>query len=151
MGAYPTGLSAGDFNGDGLIDLAVANAINPHQESCPSCGAMGISVLLGNGDGTFQPSVFWTAASGTAWVSVKDMNGDGLDDIIAADWQANAVSVLLGNGDGTFQAPLSLKVGAVPHSIAVGDFNADGIPDLAVGDMYANSVRILIGNGDGHS
>ena len=150
VGAYPTGLSAGDFNGDGKLDLVVANAINPHQSSCPSCGLQGVSVLLGNGDGTFQPSVYYAAASGTAWVSSKDVNGDGKLDIIAADWQANAVSVLLGNGDGTFQAPINIPVGAVPHSIAIGDLNGDGIPDMAVGNMYSNNVEILIGVGNGH-
>jgi hypothetical protein len=149
VGAYPTGLAAGDFNGDGKIDLVVANAINPHQSSCPTCGLQGVSVLLGNGDGTFQPSIYYAAASGTAWVSAKDVNGDGIIDIIAAAWQANAVSVLLGNGDGTFRAPINTPVGEVPHSIAVGDLNADKKPDLAVGNMYSNNVEILLGNGDG--
>ena len=150
VGAYPTGLSAADFRGNGKLDLVVANAINPHQTSCPTCGLQGVSVLLGNGDGTFQPNVFYAVASGTAWVSAKDVNGDGIPDIIAAAYHVNAVSVLLGNGDGTFQPAINIRVGKVPHSIAVADFNGDGIPDLAVGNMYSNNVEILIGVGNGH-
>ncbi len=151
VGGYPTGLAAADFRGVGILDLVVANAIDPHPTGpCPNCGLQGVSVLLGNGDGTFQPNVFLAVASGTAWVSAKDVNGDGKPDIIAADWRAGMVSILLGNGDGTFQPAINIPVGEVPHSIAVADFNGDGILDLAVGNMYSNNVEILIGVGNGN-
>jgi hypothetical protein len=158
VGQFPTGLAVADLNGDGIPDIVVANAIDPtgpeggvnqHSTSCPSCQADAISVLLGNGDGTFQPGVFWTAVSGTAWVSVYDFNGDGKPDIVAAAWKASMISVLIGNGNGTFQPAVNYATGMVPHSIALGDYNGDGKMDLAVGNMYSADVSIFFGNGNG--
>jgi hypothetical protein len=152
VGEWPTGLAAGDFNGDGILDLAVANAWDPGSLSgppCQQCAADGVSVLLGNGDGTFKPSVYYAAASGTAWVSAYDFNGDGKLDIVATAWFAGQVSILLGNGDGTFQPPLNFPAGIVPHSVAIGDFDGDGKADMAVGNLYSSDVSVLLGNGDG--
>jgi hypothetical protein len=157
VGQFPTGLAVGDFNGDGILDIVVANAIDPtggqgeaHPgTSCPSCQADAVSVLMGNGDGTFQPGTFWTADSGTAWVSVYDFNGDGNLDIVATAWKASTISILFGNGNGTFQPPVNYPAGSVPHSVAIADYNGDGIADLAVGNLYSANVNIYFGSRDG--
>jgi hypothetical protein len=128
----------GDFNGDGKLDLAVANAISPTSS--------GVTVLLGNGDGSFQASVSYAIAS-LGGMAVRDVNGDGVPDLVAAF--AGGVLVLLGNGDGTFQTtPISYLAGIAPASVAIGDFNGDGRPDVAVVNASANGgVSILINDG----
>src|SRR5438552_273323 len=141
VGSGPYSVAAGDLNGDGRLDLVVANSL-----------ANSVSVLLGNGDGTFQPARNFDAGlgSGPIWVLIVDVNGDGKPDILLANQSRNAVGVLLGNGDGTFQAPMNFDTaGNLPESIAVGDFNGDGKLDVAVAHFYSNNVTVLLGNGDG--
>ena len=146
---YPTGnqpvaVVAADFNSDGRLDLAIAN------QNCTSsfeCGAHGsISILLGNGDGTFQPQSI--ASSGIQPMSLVagDFNSDGKVDLAAANGELNSVVVLLGNGDGTFQSPVSYRTPGGAESVALGDFNHDGNIDLAVGN---SGVSIFLGKGDG--
>src|SRR6516225_6414802 len=101
-GVAPFSVAVGDFNGDGILDLAVANE-----------GSNNVSVLLGNGDGTFQAAVNYTAANEPFSVAVGDFNGDGIQDLAVANESSNNVSVLLGRGDGTFQAPVNYSAGAV--------------------------------------
>src|SRR6267143_5400659 len=133
VGSNPTSVTAGDFNGDGKLDLAVTNL-----------GSNNVSVLLGNGDGTFQAAVSYSAGTDPRSVTSGDFNGDGKLDLVTANGGSSRVSVLLGNGDGTFQAAVSYFAGYFPLSVTSGDFNGDGIPDLAV----ANG-SMLLGNGDG--
>jgi serine/threonine protein kinase/predicted Zn-dependent protease len=142
-GPCPGGVAVGDFNGDGIPDLAVAN----HNAFFTSST---VSILLGNGDGTFQAAANYPAGQTPDCVVVADFNGDGILDLAVTSHLFNGgVSVLLGNGDGSFQAPQSVAVGANPHAMAVGDFNGDGIPDLAVANWSNNSVSIFLGKGDG--
>jgi hypothetical protein len=135
-GPNPYSVAVGDFNGDGIPDLALANA-----ESNT------VSVLLGNGDGTFLPAQSYPAGSSPTSVAVGDFNGDGIQDLAVANY--DGVSVLLGKGDGTFLPAVGYYAGLDPLSVAVGDFNGDGTPDLAVANYFSNSVRVLLGNGDG--
>src|ERR1039457_5744228 len=124
---------------DGKLDLAAANGV-------------GVSVLLGNGDGAFQPAVTYAAGTYTESIAVGDFNGDGKLDLVVTNnlSSGGTVSVLLGNGDGTFQAPRTYGVGASPYGAAVGDFNGDGKLDLAVTNYGSSgSVSVLLGNGDG--
>jgi trimeric autotransporter adhesin len=140
----PTSLAVGDFNGDGIPDLAVSE--------------FGIDILLGNGDGTFKPRLL---APGNLpyieFIAVGDFNGDGKLDLAVAycndafpTTQPGTVEILLGNGDGTFNlAAASPATGNTPTAIATGDFNGDGNLDLAISNGDSNTVTILLGNGNG--
>jgi hypothetical protein len=137
-GPSPVSVIVGDFNGDGRLDLAVANA---------SGGS--ISVLLGKPDGTFAPKMDYATGT-TPWsVVAADFNGDGKPDLAVANTNDNTTSILLGNGDGAFQSHIDLPVGLGPRSVAVGDFNGDGKADLAVANQTDNTVSILLGYGNG--
>jgi hypothetical protein len=148
--------AVGDFNGDGIPDIVVTNSCQ--SESCQSDGTVG--VMLGNGDGTFQPVVTYDSGSlRSDWVAAADLTGNGIVDLVVDGGAGNVVGVLLGNGDGTFQAPLTYVVdGVAGGKVAIGDMNGDGIPDLAVTDACTKlkdgactdaKVIVLLGNGDG--
>jgi len=137
VGAEPISVAVGDFNGDGKLDLAVANN-----------GSNNVSILLGNGDGAFQAAADYGAGTEPYSVAVGDFNGDGKLDVVVANEGGN-VSILLGNGDGTFQAAVNYGAESEPTSVAVGDFNGDGKLDLAVANYGSSNVSILLGNGDG--
>jgi len=137
----------GDFNGDGKLDLAVAN------QSCgtPGCGPGVISILLGNGDGTFQTHSDYLAAEGPTWMIAGDFNQDGFLDLAVTGGgggSGNQLSVLLGNGDGTFQAAVNYTTDTNPAGIVAADFNKDGKLDLVVANNVG-SVSVLLGKGDG--
>ena len=134
----PGALVAGDFKGDGRTDLAVANL-----------GSDDVSVLLGNGDGTFQNQVRYATGFEPSAIVAGDFTGDGRTDLAVANYGSNDVSVLLGNGDGTFQNQVPYAVGPAPVALVVGDFNGDGRTDLAVANYLSNDVSVLLGNGDG--
>ncbi len=151
-GGLPVWVASGDFNGDGKVDLSVANAC-PRPVSpfgCESSGSIGI--LLGNGDGSFRPEV--SVASGgedPRSITVADLNSDGKLDLVVANLDLSTISVLLGNGDGTFRPAANYGPGSHPVSIAVADVNGDGKLDLATADASTagNTVSVFLGNGDG--
>jgi len=140
VGSYPDAIVAGDFTGDGHLDLAVAN----------SGGT--VSVLLGNGDGTFQPQVTYAVGFLPVAIVAGDFTGDGDLDLAVANSEVNTVSVLLGNGDGTFQSAttIALPAGGEPKAIAAGNFTGSGYTDLAVADAGTNNVAILQNDGTGN-
>src|SRR6266567_1020166 len=131
-------IAEGDFNGDGKLDLAVTDYSNNN-----------VSVLLGNGDGTFQAPRTFPVGIHPAQVAVGDFNGDGKPDLVASNFDSNSISVLLGNGDGTFQAAQNYLVDSAPVFVAVGDLNGDGKPDLAVADLHTFNISVLINNSGG--
>jgi uncharacterized protein (TIGR03437 family) len=144
----PQSLAVGDFNGDGKLDLAVATGESFGVFPLP--GKDGVSVLLGKGDGSFQPAVNFAAGMYPVSLVVSDFNGDGKSDLAVANYDSNDVSVLLGKGDGTFQPAVSVAVGENPTSIRPGDFNGDGKPDLAVANYgSSNNISVLLSRGDG--
>jgi hypothetical protein len=141
LGADPTKVVVADLNGDGVPDIVTADL-----------GYNGVTVLLGNGDGTFGPPHTYSVDSARLDVTVADVNGDGKPDLITANFEGDTVSVLLNNGDGTFRPAQSFVVGPEPDSVAVADLNGDGNPDLVVGIWGGGSgktVSVLLGNGDG--
>jgi hypothetical protein len=141
---YATRLAVGDFNGDGQLDLAVA-------QTSFSSDPNAVSILLGHGDGTFAAPVnypFPGSPSVAAFLAVADINGDGKPDLLVG------TSILLGNGDGTFQPPVSvLPPGYSGFLGAVGDFNGDGKPDVVAYSVNAPGTNfdlaVLLGRGDG--
>ena len=151
---YPTGVNPGsvvvaDFDGDGNLDVAITN------ENCiplslprgPICGAGTISILFGNGDGTFQPHTDYATGTRPLSVVVSDFNGDGKLDLAVANNVDSTVSIFLGNGDGTFRTRVDYATTANPTSLIAADFNGDSKLDLAVGSE--GSLSVLLGIGDG--
>lgn len=123
----------GDFNGDGILDLAFADSGSPD-----------LTVLLGNGDGTFTQKVGQPEAGQTTqFIATADLNGDGKLDLILMTFN-NSALLYLGNGDGTFKTPLEVGAGNGASQVAVGDFNGDGRLDLAVVNTADNTVSLLI-------
>jgi len=153
-GAGATSVAVGDVNGDGKLDLVVANC----SESGELCGAEAtngsIGVLLGNGNGTFQAAVNYSTGYLAQSVALGDLNGDGHPDVVVA---AGYAGVLIGNGDGTFQPVVNYKSGGFsPESVAVSDVNGDARPDVVVVSRCWNpqtchfgAVGVLAGLGDG--
>ncbi|HEY7312010.1 MAG TPA: VCBS repeat-containing protein, partial [Gemmataceae bacterium] len=136
----PVAQAVGDFNGDGRSDLVLVNQ-----------GANTVSVLLGNGNGTFQAKTDYATGTSPAGVAVGDFNGDGKADLAVVNSGANSISVLAGNGDGTFQPKTDIALTLTPKALTTGDFNGDGNTDIAVatGNSTTDDVTMLLGNGNG--
>src|SRR5581483_531488 len=135
--------AAGDFNKDGNPDLAIL--------SISSFGSGTITVLRGNGDGSFNQALTKTFTAGSRSVDLiaADLNGDGNADLATANPASNDVSILAGDGKGGFSAAVSFPVGPEPRSIVVADFNGDGKPDLATANRNSAAISVLIGDGAG--
>jgi Bacterial Ig-like domain (group 3)/FG-GAP-like repeat/Abnormal spindle-like microcephaly-assoc'd, ASPM-SPD-2-Hydin len=155
-GNGPNGVAVADLRGSGRLDMVVANWCTE-----VNCTASSVGVLLGNGDGTFQPAVAYGSGGHYAdSIAVADVNGDGKPDILVGNCGHpkitnclnGNVGVLLGNGDGTFQAVANFPLGGFGAvSVAVADVNGDNKPDLlvATGSASGSWVGVLLGNGDG--
>ena len=130
VGTYPQAIAVGDFNGDGIPDLVVANS-----------NSNSVGILLGNGDGTFKPQQTYATGYYPSAIVVGDFNGDGKLDLAVANSSGSSVSVLLGNGDGTFQPQQAYTTSYGVSSIAVGDFNNDGKLDLVETKLVRKQYR----------
>ncbi len=145
--SYPVAAAVGDLNGDGRPDLVSCSANDPSS----------VTVLLGRGDGSFQPPAFIPALGDCSDIVMADFNGDHKADVAMLGRYRYFVTVLLGRGDGTFAPGLGAGiVNPVGTAMVVGDFNRDGNPDLAVGrreedfpERTAGTVTVFLGNGDG--
>jgi hypothetical protein len=138
----PESSAAADYNGDGKLDLAVGNFLGGPT----SLGTM--SILIGNGDGTFQDAVT-TPVLNPFHILAADLNADGKQDIVTTGFP-DKVSVQIGNGNGTFQSPVTYTVGPGPRTLGIADFSGDNKLDVAVTNSGDSTVvSLLIGNGDG--
>ena len=148
---YAYSVAIGDLTGNGVPDLVVSN-IDLVGGSNGS-----VAVLLGNGDGTFQPAVSYETGVEVASAAIGDVNGDGIPDLVAANYSCacdpdgGEVAVLLGNGDGTFQpAVLYDSGGQAAYSVALADLRGNGILDVVVANLISQgALGVLLGNGDG--
>lgn len=143
VGVGPRDVEVGDFNGDAIQDLAVASYASP-----------GVSVLLGNADGTFQPARGTPAANPFSMV-VGDFNQDGKLDLATLSPGVRGVGVLLGQGDGTFAQAPSSDSSVYATDFATGDLDNDGKLDIVLTEVsryyygYVSNVEVLLGHGDG--
>src|SRR5258706_5664369 len=131
----PISVAAGDFNGDGIPDLAVGNYEGASVE-----------IILGIGDGTFQQHRNVPLGATVRQIALADLDGDGKLDAVAVCSDPNIVVALKGNGDGSFEKPIRLEMPSKGMAILAADFNGDGIPDLAVGQDQG--LWVAFGNGD---
>jgi len=141
-GLGPRGVSTGDFNGDGRLDLAIADFGD-------GVNASNVVILLGNGSGGFALTSNPAIGIGPEAVGIGDFDGDGNLDLAVPNFGSSNVSILLGNGSGGFGPAVSVGAGANPSAIAAGDLDNDGKLDLAVTNSGGGNVSILLGNGGG--
>jgi hypothetical protein len=141
-GYHPFSAAIGDFDGNGTADVAVGDIVTGP-----------VIVLLGNGDGTFQPLARYDAGGvGPNVIIATDINLDGKLDLVTANRGSSSISVFLGRDHGIFRnaivSPTGAKAG--PYAIAVADFNLDGVPDLVTPNFLSDTASVLLGVGDGH-
>ena len=137
-GGTPEGVTVGDFNGDGIQDLAVANP-----------GSNQVSILIGNGNGSFQAPLTATSGAAPSAVVTADLNGDGFLDLVTTNNNDDTITVLLGNGNGTFQAPVAYPAGSDPDDLVLVDINGDGKLDVVSTNTTSSDISVFIGNGNG--
>jgi hypothetical protein len=138
VGFGPFAVTTADLNGDGDADLITANF-----------GSDTVSVLLGNGDGTFGAQTTFAVGINPRSVTTADVNGDGRADLIVANSGDDTVSVLLGIGDGTFGMQATFAAGSAPVSVTAADVNHDGRADLITANRNSDTVSVLLGTGTG--
>jgi hypothetical protein len=135
---FPLGITGGDFNGDGILDL-ITTSYNNHN----------VTVLLGDGNGDFSYKGSFPAGLYPVGIIDDDFNKDGNQDIAVANNDENYITVLLGNGTGNFTTQSQYTVGNSPVDLTGGKFNADNTCDLVVINLFDNSVSLLLGDGTG--
>ncbi len=136
IGSDPQSVAVADFNGDGKLDLAIADSF-----------AGSVDILLGNGDGTFRQGPV-LPASFAADIVAADLNADGRQDLIVLTGvYSTTLNIFYGNGDGTFQKAISFPAGGHAAAPAVGDFNGDGRKDIVLANYLGNAVITFLNTG----
>lgn len=130
-------LALGDFDLNGTLDFVTVHY-----------GRDTISVYSGRNDGTFAPPLTYAGSPAPWFVTVGDVNGDGIPDVLIAN-QHDSITILLGHGDGTFAPQMTHGAGRWPQHVGLGDINGDGGMDLVAANYGSHNVSILLGNGDG--
>jgi FG-GAP-like repeat/Bacterial pre-peptidase C-terminal domain/FG-GAP repeat len=142
----PQQIALSDLNGDGDLDVVAANYFGG------LFGSGSVTVMLGHGDGTFDPPVGYSAGVYNVGLAIGDVDGDGKPDIVTTAVNDSTVHVLRNNGDGTFGPDASYLVASDPNGVALGDFNGDGALDIVTtsfNDSSGNLVIVLLNHGDG--
>lgn len=137
-GTDPLAISVGDFNSDGNLDIAAANATDGT-----------VTLLLGNGAGTFTNAGTTTVGAQPLALAAYDFNRDGYLDLAVADVGDQTVTILHGSASGQFGSPQTLTLGSYPFAIAAADINQDGVEDLVVANSLEGSISVIAGNSDG--
>ncbi|HKI37278.1 MAG TPA: VCBS repeat-containing protein [Gemmataceae bacterium] len=145
VGSFPHSVAVGDLNNDGNLDIVTANLFGSTANEFDGS----VSVLLGQGDGTFLPAATYDVGNEPYSVAVGDFSHDGNLDIVTANLVDSTVSVLLGQGDGTFLPAATYNVGSDPESVAVGNFSHDGNLDIVTANYVDSTASVLLGRGDG--
>lgn len=139
VGSAPKAVEAVDLDGDGSLDLAVANSGSPF-----------VSVLWNQGDGTFEePRLDLQLPARPNHVAAGDLNGDGDADLVTADPNQRTATVFLNSGGRTFLDPVAHSTSVFSYSVILVDFNGDQKPDLATANELSSTVSVLLGRGDG--
>ena len=125
---------AGDFDGDGKPDLAVVTNLDVFGSA---------EILIGNGNGRFQPQVGYATGRFSVALAVGDFNGDGAADLAVVNQSNNTVTILAGKGDGTFELQANYESSSGPASIVTGDFDGDGELDMAVTNL-TDSMSVFV-------
>lgn len=134
---YPYSVFLADLDGDNDNDVATANYFSGN-----------VSIMLNNGDGTFQPAVTYGAGSRPTSVFLADLDGDNDNDLAVANEWSDNVSILLNDGDGAFAPAVNYATADRPLSIFAADLDGDNDNDLVVGNHDSDDVSILLNNGD---
>lgn len=139
-GDTPTSVALSDLNGDGKLDLIVTNG--GHMSH-------GVSIWLGNGDGSFRDPKDYPAGRRPLGVSLADFNNDRHSDLLVINGEKDSFTTLLGNGDATFRLGKDSGANAGPNFGLAWDFNGDHFEDVAIVNLQSSDLSILFGKGDG--
>lgn len=135
VGNVPFSVTCGKYNNDNFYDIATTSEL---------AGIPILSVLLGDGAGSFASSYSNLNYPGTANLRSVDIDGDGIIDLTGADLQNDRIAICRGNGDGTFNNAIFISVDSGPRDLTIGDFNNDLKPDIATANNFSDSGSILL-------
>jgi hypothetical protein len=139
-GQAPYSAAVGDFNRDGIQDLAVVSYLPTGT----------LSIWLGNGDGTFRLGETYTVGVQPFFVTAASLRDNGILDLVVSDSLRDDVWVMLGNGDGTFEAPVAYPAAGRSYTVSTGDFTGDGVTDIiSIIGSPCDCISVFPGNGDG--
>jgi hypothetical protein len=134
----PRSVTLGSLRSKGPLDIVMTNY-----------GTSNVTVLLGNGNGTFGAPMHFAAGMNTSdAVVIADFDGNGTADLLVNNEQADVVTLLPGNGDGTFRAPIQLATGKTPFAMTVGNFDTHNLPEVAVLGA-AQTISVLLNDSGG--